>query len=152
MRKTFTMVILVAAFTLVLSAAETDHKKFHDASFMAYEGPQKWPTADQAEVMKDFAVPIYIGLPNKHYKVLGRIYDARRSGVAVVGRELAHIFPEKDRLRDCAEQAKYRGADAVIVTGDEKVIKAMGLEKKEIESTSPLKDHKDKVTLAIKFE
>ena len=148
----FAVVTLLALNLAMIASAEEKDKKFHDAAFIAYEGTQKWPTADKAEVIKDFAVPIYIGLPAKNYKVLGRIYDPRKSGIGVVGRELAHIFSEKDRQRDVTDQAKYRGADAVLITKDEKVIKAFGLSEDDISSSSPLKDHKDKVTLAIKFE
>ncbi len=140
------------AFSTPFSQGEEKAKKFGDADFIAYEGEQGWPTADKAEIIKDYAVPIYIGLPAKKYKVLGRIYDDRKSGMGVVGRAFAEgLFSEKDRQRDCASQAKYRGGDAVLVTNDEKIIKALGLSKEEIEKTTPLFDHKDKVTLAVKF-
>ncbi len=152
----FTMTaLLVLALGLTASAEEKKGKKgkkFGDVSFLAYEGTQKWPTSDKSTINKDHAVPIYFGLPGKSYKVLGRLYDARKSGIGVVGRELAHIFSEKERLRDCADQAKYSGGDAVLVTDNEEIIKAFSLSKKEMETTSPLKEQKDKVTLAIKLE
>lgn len=148
---TIGLAVALAGTTLSLGTAGQE-PKFGDAKFLAYEGPQRWPTGESAQVIKDHSVPIYIGLPPKRYKVLGRIYDDRTTGIGVVGRELAHIFPEKDRQRDVASQAKYRGADAVVVTNDPKVLEALGLSKKEIGTTSPLKDHKDKVTLAVKFD
>ena len=55
-------------------------------------------------------------------------------------------------MRDCANQAKYRGADAVLVTSNEKVLKAFQLTEKEIERTAPLFQHKHKIVLAIKMK
>lgn len=131
-----------------------EDKAFGDAHFIAYEGSVKsWPTGDAPQVIKDYAVPIYIGLPGKKYKVLGRICDPRKTGIGIVGRGIAEgLFPEKDRQRDCANLAKYREADAVLVTKDKKIIKAFGLDTAEIEKTAPLFAHKDKLVLAIKFE
>jgi hypothetical protein len=54
--------------------------------------------------------------------------------------------------RDCADQAKYRGGDAVLVTNDERVIKALGIGREELSKTTPLFQHKDSATLVIKFE
>jgi hypothetical protein len=129
-------------------------KAFGDAHFIAYEGSFKsWPTGDKSQVIQGYAVPIYIELPDKKYKVLGRIYDPRRSGIGIVGRAFAEgLFPEKDRQRDCANQAKYREGDAVLVTKDQRVTKELGVDATEIEKTAPLFDHKDKVVLAIKFQ
>jgi hypothetical protein len=149
---------LFAAVALVLSSssaalAAEDEERFGDTRFLAYEGDQNWPTAEDAMIIKDHAVPIYVGLPNKRYRILGRIYDDRRSGLARVGRAFAEgLFSEKDRQRDCANQAKFRGGDAVLVTGDERILKALKLDAKELRDTTPLFDHKDKVTLAIKFQ
>jgi hypothetical protein len=132
--------------------AQDSGKKFNDAAFMGYEGTQKWPTGDGAEIVSDFAVPIYFGLPNKPYKVLGRVYDDR-TGFGVVGRAFAEgLFSERDRQRDCADQAKFRGGDALLVTNDERVIKALGLSKDELAKTTPLFKNKDSVSLVIKFE
>ena len=146
-------VALVMGLVPSVQAGDTG-KAFGDAHFIAYEGSFKnWPTGDKAQVIKDYAVPIYIELPEKKYKVLGRIYDPRRSGIGIVGRAIAEgLFAEKDRQRDCANQAKYREGDAVLVTKDERIIKALGVDATEIEKTAPLFDHKDKVVLAIKFQ
>jgi hypothetical protein len=152
------MIALGLAVALVIglphSVRAGDDKAFGDAHFIAYEGSFKnWPTGDKSQVIKDYAVPIYLELPDKKYKVLGRIYDSRRTGIGVVGRAFAEgLFSEKDRQRDCANQAKYREGDAVLVTKDERVIKALGLDAAEIEKTAPLFAHKDKVVLAIKFQ
>ncbi len=153
--KTTTMVV---AWMLGIGSAATlpgatGDKAFGDAHFLAYEGSVKsWPTGEAAQVIKDYAVPIYLGLPGKKYKVVGRIYDPRKTGIGIIGRGLAEgLFSEKDRQRDCANQAKYRQADAVLVTKDKKIIEAFGLDAAEIEKTAPLFAHKDKLVLAIKF-
>ena len=62
------------------------------------------------------------------------------------------LFSEKDRQRDCADQAKYRGGDAVLVTNDERVIGALGLSPEELSKTTPLFRHRDSATLVIKFD
>jgi hypothetical protein len=149
---------VLAAVALVLTSfpaahAAPDEPRFGDTRFQAYEGEQNWPTAENAMIIKDYVLPIYIGLPNRRYRILGRIYDDRRSGFARIGRAFAEgLFSEKDRQRDCADQARYRGGDAVLVTGDEKILKALNLDAKELRETTPLFDYKDKVTLAIKFQ
>ena len=133
--------------------AQEAGKKFGDAKYLQYEGTQSWPTGDRAQIISDFSVPIYLGLPNKRYKVLGRVYDDRTTGIGVVGRAFSEgLFSEKDRQRDCADQAKYRGGDALLVTNDERIIKALGLGKEELSKTTPLFQHKDSATLVIKFE
>ena len=133
--------------------AQEPGKKFNDAAFLKYEGAQSWPTGSGAQIISDFAVPIYLGLPNKRYKVVGRVYDERTSGIGVMTRAFAEgLFSEKDRQRDCADQAKYRGGDALLVTNDERVIKALGISKDDLSKTAPLFQHKDSATLVIKFD
>jgi hypothetical protein len=133
--------------------AQDAGKKFGDAVFLKYEGTQSWPTGERSQIISDFAVPIYLGLPNKRYRVLGRVYDERTTGIGVMTRAFAEgLFSEKDRQRDCADQAKYRGGDAVVVTNDERVVKALGLSKEELSKTAPLFQHKDSVVLVINFE
>ena len=133
--------------------AQEAGKKFHDAAFIKYEGTQSWPTGTSAQVIPDYAVPIYIGLPGKRYRVLGRVYDDRTTGIGVMTRAFSEgLFSEKDRQRDCADQAKYRGGDALLITNDERVIKALGISREELSKTTPLFQHKDSATLVIKFE
>ena len=146
------MVAVLACGSLGVGAQDGG-KKFGDAKFLKYEGTQKWPTGDGAQIISDFAVPIYLGLPSKHYRILGRIYDDRTTGVGVVGRAFSEgLFSEKDRQRDCADQAKFQGGDAVLITSDAGIIKAFGLSKDDLSKTTPLFQHKDSVTLAIKFD
>jgi hypothetical protein len=132
------------------AAAQDTGKKFNDAAFMGYEGAQMWPTGEGAQVVSDFAVPIYFGLPNRPYRVLGRVLDDR-TGFGVVGRALSHLFSERDRQRDAADQAKFRGGDALVVTNDERIIKALGLSRDDVGKTASLLEHKDSVVLVVKF-
>jgi hypothetical protein len=146
------LVAVLVCGAVTVSAQEAG-KKFGDAKFLKYEGTQKWPTGDRSQIISDFSVPIYLGLPNKSYKVLGRVYDDRTTGIGVMTRAFAEgLFSEKDRQRDCADQAKYRGGDAVLVTSDERIISALGLSPEELSKTTPLFRHKDSATLVIKFD
>ena len=132
--------------------ADKDEAKVGDTAFMAYEGSQSWPTGTGSQVNKDYSVPIYIGLPEKSYKVLGRICDKRTSGLGVVDHAFDEgLGKEGHRMRNCANQAKQHEADAVVVTDDEKVIKAFNLSKKDIRESAPLFDHEHSVVLAVKF-
>jgi hypothetical protein len=134
-------------------AQNANDPTFGDTRFMFYEGDQHWPTADSAEAISGFAVPIYVGLPTRPYKVLGRIYDPRATGIGVVGRVFAEgLFSESDRQRDCANQARFRGGNAVLVTNDERIISVLGLSRSEVEKTAPLFNHKDKIVLAVSIE
>jgi hypothetical protein len=122
-------------------------------AFVAYEGPQSWPTGDKAQVIQEYSVPIYVGLPTKHYKVLGRIYDKRTTGLEVVGRAFDEgLGSENRRMRNCANQARLQGGDAVLVTSNAKFVEAFKLTRRELRDTTPLFDYKDCVTLAIKFD
>jgi hypothetical protein len=147
------LVLAIVTGSGMAASAQDPGKKFGDAAFLRYEGAQSWPTGQSAQIISDFAVPIYLGLPNRSYKVLGRVYDERSSGFGVMGRAFSEgLFSEKDRQRDCAEQAKFRGGDALLITNDERVIKALGVSKEQLEKTTPLFKHKDSATLVIKFE
>jgi hypothetical protein len=144
---------LGVAWAVNATAKESkDETKVGDTAFLAYEGSQSWPTGKGSEVNKEHSVPIYIGLPDKSYKVLGRIYDKRTSGLGVVDHAFDEgVGSEKHRMRNCANQAKQQGADAVLVTDDEKVIKVFNLSKKEVRESAPLFDHEHNIVLAIKF-
>jgi len=147
------VLVAVLACGAAVASAEEAGKKFGDAKYLKYEGTQKWPTGDRAQIISDFSVPIYLGLPSKPYKVIGRVYDDRTTGIGVMTRAFAEgLFSEKDRQRDCADQAKYRGGDAVLVTSDERVISGLGISREELSKTTPLFQHRDSATLVIKFE
>lgn len=134
-------------------AAQADDK-FGDLRFAPYEGLQlNWPMGESVQVTQDHAVPIYVGLPNKKYYILGRIHVPRPGGVTIVKRGPSDdLFPEKNRQRECAMLAKQLGGSAVLVTGNANILKAFNLTKEEIEKTAPLYEHKDKLVLVIQFE
>ena len=147
---------LGVAWTVTATAKHKDsdknEAKVGDTAFLAYEGSQSWPTGKGGGIDKEHSIPIYIGLPEGNYKVLGRIYDRRQSGFGVVDRAFDDAFgKERHRMRNCANQAKLHGADAVLVTDDENVIKVLNLSKKEVRESAPLFDHEHSVVLAIKF-
>lgn len=148
--------VMVALGLLVGTALAGDSKepKFGDTAFMAFAGKQeRWPTAKNAQVIKEYSVPIYLGLPDERYQILGRVYDGRTTGVGVIGRGVAKgLFSEKDRQKDCANQAKFRGGSAVVVTKDPKIIEAFSLSEEVLKKTTPLFDHPDKLVLVIKFK
>jgi hypothetical protein len=85
--------------------------------------------------------------------VLGRVYDDRTSGIGIMTRAFSEgLFSERDRQRDCADQAKFRGGDALLVSSDERVMKALGVNRDTLSKTAPLFQHKDSAVLVIKFE
>jgi hypothetical protein len=144
---------LCVAGIMTVSAKDKDSEdKVGDTAFTPYEGSQSWPTARGGEVNKDYSVPIYFGFPDRHYKVLGRIYDTRDSGFDAIGRAFDEgLGSERHRMRNVANQAKNHGADAVIVTEDDDVIKAFNLTKKEVRHSAPLSKYKHSIVLAVKF-
>jgi hypothetical protein len=144
---------LCVAGVMAVSAKDKDSDdKVGDTAFSAYEGSQSWPTGQGGEVNKDYAVPIYIGLPDKRFKVIGRIYDKRQEGFDVMSRAFDEgLGSEKHRMRNVANQARDHGADAVIVVEDEDVFKALNLTKKEVHESSPLFKYEHSIVLAVKF-
>ena len=149
--------LLCGALVLALPAmAKSDEKKEEtktgDTMVIAYEGTQSWPTTGTAEAIKDYAVPIYKGLPNKPYRVIGRVVDERQDGIEEVGRAFDDAFgSQKHRLRNCANQAKLHGGDAVMITDDERVLKALNLTTKDAKKETPLAHERHNVVLIIKF-
>ena len=120
--------------------------------FLAYEGKQSWPTGEVAQSEQDYAVPVYWGLPAKPYKVLGRVVDERQEGLDLVEHTVEDVVgQQKDRLRNCANQGKRRGGDAVVVTDDERVLKTLNLTEKDARRETPLAHERKDVVLVIKF-
>jgi len=56
------------------------------------------------------------------------------------------------RLERLSERLEALGVDALLVTNDERVVKGFGLSRDELSKTTPLFQHKDSVTLVIKFD
>jgi hypothetical protein len=146
------LLLLAVVLASPLQAREEQGRDVRHTSFVGYEGPQKWPTGQAVGVIRDNAVPIYLGLPSQSYRVLGRIVDMRRGGFDEVGRAFSEAFSsEKARMGYCANQAVNHGGDTVLVTGDPRVISALKLTPEDLHRYTPLLDQKDKVTLVIKF-
>jgi hypothetical protein len=149
------LVVFVACITSVSAKekkANKDETKVGDTEFTAYDGSQSWPTGSNPQINKEYSIPIYIGLPDKGYKVIGRITDKRDEGVDVMDKAFDEgLGSEKHRMRNCANQGKQHEADALVVTDDEKVIKVFNLTKKELHESTPLFKYKHSVVLAIKF-
>lgn len=152
---TFIVVLALCAVSVIGAAAKdkkSDDTTVGETAFTAYDKSESWPTGSNSEINKDYSIPIYIGLPDKSYKVIGRITDKRTDGIDVVGKAFAEgLGSEKHRLRNTANQAKQHGADAVLVTDDEKVIKVFNLTKKELHESTPLFHYEHSIVLAIKF-
>jgi len=150
-----TLLLFGLACPPALTAKDTDKDtRTGDTAFIAYEGPQDWPRNDGAMVIREHAVPIYIGLPAKRYRVLGRIYDNRTSGFDAIGRAFNEAFgKERTRMQACANQAKLQGANAVLVTDDQRIVNAFGLTRKELRRSAPLFNdgNRDKIVLAIEL-
>jgi hypothetical protein len=80
--------------------------------YMAYSGAQQnWPTAPGAMVGQG-AVPVYYGWPPRPYKVLGEV-------ASLTGQDYACFDLKARAIRAATEEAKKRGADAVIVMSRE---------------------------------
>jgi hypothetical protein len=145
---------LCVAGGMAASAKDKDSDdKVGDTAFSAYDGAQSWPKGSGGEVNKDYSVPIYVGLPDRRFKVIGRVYDKRDdSGFDAVGRAFDEgLGSERHRMRNVANQAKDHGADAVVVIEDEDVFKAFNLTKREVRDSSPLFKYKHSIVLAVKF-
>ena len=144
--------LCVAGGMAAFAKDKDSEDKVGDTAFSAYDGSQSWLKGKGGEVNKDYAVPIYIGLPDRRFKVIGRIYDKRDSGFDTIGRFFDEgLGSEKHRMRNVANQAKDHGADAVVVIEDEDVFKAFNLTKKEVHKSSPLSKYEHSIVLAVKF-
>lgn len=151
---TFAIIVSICAACVVCATAKdkADDMKVGDTAFTTYGAAQDWPTGTTAITNGEYSIPIYIGLPAKSYKVIGRITDKRDDGIDVVGKAFDEgLGSEKHRMRNCANQARLHGADAVLVTDDDRVIKVFNLTRKELHESTPLFHYEHSVVLAIKF-
>jgi hypothetical protein len=96
-----TLLLLMLSTALLCGCANTE--------FIAYSGAQqKWPTAPGAMVSAKLAVPVYYGLPPRPYTVLGEIATSK-------GQTWAWSDVQSEAMAQAADEAKKRGADAIIV-------------------------------------
>ena len=99
----------------MISAAakdKDDDTKVGDTEFTTYDAAQSWPTGTTAITNGEYSIPIYIGLPAKSYKVIGRITDKRNEGIDVVGKAFDEgLGSEKTsdaQLREPGEASRRR--------------------------------------------
>lgn len=145
--------ILLGIVGTAVFAAEPAVGSTGDTKFIAYDGKQDWPVANDATVLKDFAVPIFVGLPPKRYIVLGRIEDSRRTGLGAIDKVFSDGFDdESTRRRYCANLAKKQGGHALVLTNHEKVLSALKLTPKLVKENSPMATSQHNVVLVIKFD
>jgi hypothetical protein len=86
--------------------------------FMPYSGTQqKWPTAPGAIVSTKLAVPVYHGLPPRPYTMLGELATSQ-------GQRWAWSDVQSDAMETIAEEAKNRGADAIVVLSSDSAVTA----------------------------
>lgn len=146
--------VLVAASVLISPSARAKDEPGRDVThtkFVAYEGTQNWPTGQAVQVIKSHSVPIYLGLPERPYQILGRIIDDRH-GFDEISRGFSEAFSSEDRrMERCANQALLHGGDAVMVTGNEAVVKGLSLSTYDLKHNTPLFEQEDKATLVIRF-
>jgi hypothetical protein len=91
-------------------------------SFLAYDGKQqRWPRGESALVKSSFTVPAYQGLPPNAYTIQGVVAT---SDSPVAGAP-SWMWGDETRLANACNQAKEHGADAVMVTTDPTVRKAV---------------------------
>ena len=147
------LVLLLGTSVFPLPQAGQTDDRFGDTRFAPYVGLQvNWPLAESAQVIPEHAVPIYVGLPQKKYHILGRLHVPPTGGVrGVKNGPSDDLFPERGRQRDCANQARHHGGDAVLVTGNAKILNAFRLTREDLEKTAPLTEHQDKLVLVIQF-
>lgn len=92
--------------------------------FLAFEGTQaSWPRATSSLVKSDFAVPAYLGLPSKPYRVIGFVVNSE----PIVGDEglPAWLWSDETRLANACNRALEHGADAVLLTKDPALVRLL---------------------------
>jgi hypothetical protein len=147
------VLVLWLAVCPVWAKEKPEREKTGGTSFWAYEGQQQWPVGQGAQKLTAYRVPIYLGVPNKPYRVLGRIVDDHGDGVEVIGKEVGGFFSgEKRKLRNIANQARLNGAEAVMITDDAEVVRQLGVTERELKKTSPLGKDRRRAVLAIQFQ
>ncbi|MCG3147553.1 MAG: hypothetical protein PCFJNLEI_00993 [Verrucomicrobiae bacterium] len=119
-------------------------------SFLAYEGNQsKWPTSSSALTEVDFAIPAYLGLPAKPYRVLGFVVSAEP--LANDERFPVWLWSDETRLANACNLAKEHGADAVLLTKDPAILGVFRPEAGRDLPSYRLLTNFDGVILAIKW-
>ena len=139
---------MMAAGLLGCATAHTTSSTGYTA-FLAFEGKQSsWPQAASALTEVDFAVPVYLGLPPRAYQVIGLIVNDEPE---INGKGLpSWLWTDETRLANACNQAKANGADAVLVTNDPTILRALNVQEGR-EVKSRLLTNFDGVIVAIKW-
>ena len=136
----------------VLSGCATPHSTESKGltSFLTYEGQQqRWPRAESTLVRADFAVPAYQGLPQKAYQIIGLVVPA---DAPIVGQSVpGWLWNNETRLANACNQAKGHGADAIAVTSDPVILKALRVQTVGPAKSSRVFSDSDAVIIAIKW-
>jgi hypothetical protein len=118
--------------------------------FLAYEGPQsRWPTSASALTQTDFALPVYLGLPAKAYRVVGFVVSAEPLGDEQ--KLPGWLWTDETRLANACNQAQRHGADAVVLTKDPTLVNLLRPEVGRSAESYRLLTNFDGVIVAIKW-
>ena len=118
--------------------------------FLAFEGTQlNWPRASSSLIKADFAVPAYLGLPSRSYRVIGFVVNTEPE----VGKEglPAWLWSDETRLANACNQARDHGADAVLLTKDPVFLRAMNPQEGHPPPAKRLLTNFDGVIVAIQW-
>src|SRR5437763_14915551 len=97
--------LFVALFAFVLCGCA-------NVEYTAYSGRQQnWPVASGSFVQRKYDVPLYLGPPDRPYRVLGYIQVEAPIGIYETG--------YSETLRPAAREAARHGADAIVLLGSE---------------------------------
>jgi hypothetical protein len=118
--------------------------------FLVFDGNQvSWPRASSSLTEVNFALPVYLGLPSKPYRVLGFVVDAEPK----IGDQTlpSWLWTDETRLANACNQAKERGADALLLTNDPTILRAMNATEGPNGKLNRLLTNFDGVIVAIKW-
>ena len=148
-RKHICLFVLLAMGVMGCATTYTTSSTGYTA-FLAYEGKQSnWPQAPSVLTKVDFAVPAYLGLPSKPYRVIGLIVNDEPE---ISGKGLpSWLWTDETRLANACNQAKAHGADAVLVTNDPSILRALNVQEGPGVKSSRLLTNSDGVIVAIKW-
>ena len=78
-----------------------------NVEYTAYSGQQQnWPVAQGSFVQRKFGLPVYLGPPDRRYRVIGYIE---------VETPPAGVFQHPEAIQPAVQEAAKHGADAVVL-------------------------------------
>lgn len=146
--------LLTAALSLLLAAGLSGCATTYSTtskgptSFLAYDGKQqRWPRGESALVKSSFSIPAYQGLPPKPYTILGFVVTSD----SPISEVPAWMWGDETRLANACNQGKEYGADAIMVTSDPVIMKAIDSIPTTAAGSKRLLASSDAVVVAIKW-